>query len=171
MPIIRSPKRPAIHRDDLRRRCVSAQDDRFLSVVYAATRDDEMNRVPWDEERKATFLMEQFLAQKTDYERRFPSALHEIILFRDEPIGRIWVDRREREIRLLDIALLPEYRNRGVGSALIGRLQEEAARENLLLRHCVLKTNAPAIRFYKRLGFIPVDDMGMHELMQWRPQG
>ena len=151
------------------RRLAATEDEPFLFAVYAATREEEMALVNWGEEEKSRFVRSQFLAQKTDYEQRFPDSTHEIVLLGEKLIGRIWVDRRQNEIRLLDLALLPAFRNRGVGAALIGQLQNEAARLDKALRHCVLRVNESAIRFYKRLGFVRIDEAGMHDLMQWRP--
>ena len=152
-------------------RPVTAGDDAFLFRVYASTRADEMAVVPWDDRQKQAFLDMQFRAQSTDYTTRFPDAEHSIVLVDGEPAGRIWIDRRADEIRLLDIALLPERRNAGTGGELLRRLQEEARRSGLPLRHSVEKDNSAGLRFYERLGFTVIEDWGLHDLMEWAPPG
>lgn len=152
-------------------RPVATEDEDFLRAVYASTRADEMELLPASDEEKRAFLDMQFDAQRSDYAARFPDSDHSIILLDGQPIGRIWVGRWEDEIRLLDIALLPEARDAGTGSELLGRLQNEAREAGLPLRHSVYKANEGALRFYERLGFSVVEDFEMYVLMEWVPDG
>ena len=123
--------------------------------------------VPWDDDEKRAFLDFQFEAQKSDYTARFPKSEHSIIVTDGEPVGRIWIDRGHSEIRLIDIALVPEARRTGTGSELLRRLQTEAAESGKPLRHSVYKSNVRALRFYERLGFEVVDDFETYVLMEW----
>ena len=131
--------------------------------------------MPWGDAERQAFLDMQYTAQRDDYETRFPDAEHSIVLVDGVAHGRLWVDRRGDEIRLLDIALLPERRNRGTGRELIDRLITEAREAGVPLRHSVYKTNEGALRFYERLGFVVVEDYEMYVLMEWtgvsRPPG
>ena len=90
-----------------------------------------------------------------------------MILEDAHPIGRLYVDRRPDEIRLIDIALLPSHRGRGIGSELTGGLLAEADRADLPLRLHVEADN-PARRLYQRLGFREVADHGVYRLFEWR---
>ncbi len=92
-------------------------DAAFLTEVYASTRADEMARLDWHEAQKRAFLRMQFEAQHKDYTARYRGARFDIIELDREPVGRLYVDRRKREIRVIDIALLPAYRGRGIGQA------------------------------------------------------
>lgn len=148
-------------------RPVEPEDTDFLRGVYAATRDD-VAALPWPAEHKTAFLAMQFEAQRSDYEARFPNAEHSIILLDGEPLGRIWVDRSATEIRLLDIAILPQHRNRGTGRVLLERLIAEATGARKPLRHSVRKENTEAGRFYERLGFVVVEDFDLYVLMEWQ---
>lgn len=146
-------------------------DQEFLRDLYASTRADEMAMVPWSDDEKRTFLAMQCDAQFADYSTRFPSAEHSIVLVDANDVGRIWIDRRPDEIRLLDIALLPEHQNAGVGADLLTRLQGEATRAGVALRHSVARDNDDAMRFYRRMGFEVVEEWDMHDLMEWTPAG
>ena len=148
---------------------VSAPDDGFLLTLYESTRAAEMAQVPWSDEQKRAFLKGQFEAQRSDYTTRFRGAEHSIIVAEDERIGRIRVDRRDEEIRLLDIAILPRFQNAGIGAALLEQLQQQAAEARLPLRHSVSATNRDALRFYQRLDFVVVEYFETHVLMEWSP--
>ena len=147
-------------------RPVAADDREFLFRVYAGTRDD-VAAAPLSDAERTAFLEMQFNAQRSDYTTRFPEAEHSIIVVDGRDVGRIWIDRRRDEIRLLDIALLPEWRNRRTGRVLLQNLIDEARDLQLPLRHSVYKTNTGALRFYRRLGFEVIEDFEMYVLMEW----
>ena len=85
-----------------------------------------------------------------------------------EPIGRLYLDRREDELRLIDIALLPEFRGRGLGGSLMRGVLDEAREADKLVRIHVEQNN-PAMRLYEWLGFEKIEDQGVYWLMEWRP--
>jgi ribosomal protein S18 acetylase RimI-like enzyme len=151
-------------------RPVAADDGEFLLRVYASTREDELSQVVWPEGAREAFLRSQLAAQRTAYESRFPHADYDVILYQGRPAGRLWVARTPEQIRLLDIALLPEFQNLGIGTHLVERLIEESERTGVALRHMVFELNTEAFRFYERLGFARVDETGMYVLMERRPQ-
>ena len=149
-------------------RPVTADDEEFLLSVYASTRADELAHVDWGDEQKNLFLKSQFDLQRREYDARFPGAEYDVILVDDCPAGRIWIARDEHEIRLLDIAVLPEFQNRGVGTVLLRRLIEESTRVGKALRHMVFVLNTDAQRFYERLGFVVIEEVGAYKHMEWR---
>lgn len=149
-------------------RPVTPEDESFLYRVYAGTREDELAPLEWDDAQKDSFLRMQFNAQHRFYREQFPSADFDIIQTVDQPIGRLYVDRREDEIRIIDIALLPEHRDSGIGSALLKDLLTEASAAGKPVRIHVERFN-PALRLYDRLGFIQVGDNDVYYLMEWSP--
>ena len=142
-------------------------DTEFLFQVYASTRSEELVLTGWTDEEKRAFLVMQFNAQLRDYLARFPRSEQLVVLADGTPAGRLWVNGSKDEIRLLDIALLPGYRNTGIGTLLLKHLQKEARVTGKPLRHSVHKDNLDALRFYERLGFKVVEDFGIHTLMEW----
>ena len=143
-------------------------DREFLCRLYASTRQEELAPVPWSEPEKEAFLRLQFEAQDRHYQEHFPAAAFQIIELDARPIGRLYVDRRADEIRLIDIALLPEFRGAGIGTALLMELIDEAAAASKPLRIHVERFN-PALRLYQRLGFRPLEEHGVYLLMEYRP--
>ena len=155
--------------DGIELRPVRAGDEVLLLAIYASTREAERDTARWTDGEWEEFVRMQFEAQRRHYSSHFPSAEQSIVLRGGEPIGRIWVLRAADEIRLLDIAVLPEHRRRGIGTHLIQDLQEEARAANLPLRHSVELGNPGARRLYERLGFAEVETQGLHTLMEWNP--
>ena len=145
---------------------ICAGDETFLYQVYASTRLDELAPLQWPEAEVTKFLKMQFAAQHKYYQESYTEASFELILLHDQPIGRLYIDRREEEIRIVDIALLPEYRSQGIGSALIKDLLKEAEANGKCVRIHVEKFN-PALNLYKRLGFAPISDTEVYFLMEW----
>lgn len=148
-------------------RPAQTQDEPFLFRVYASTRAEEMALVGWDAEQQQAFLQMQFNAQTQYYRMQYPNAESKIISRDDTPVGRLIVHRSNDEILLMDIALLPEYRNAGMGTTLIRALQSEAEKIHKPL-HLHVEPFNPAMQLYKRLGFIKIDESGIYHLMEWR---
>ena len=162
--------RPQLQTTRTKLRPITPEDDDFLLRVYASTRADEMAAVPWSEEEKENFLRFQFDAQHTYYQQQFPNAAYDVILLEGVPIGRLYIDRREDEIRLIDIALLPESRGGGLGGAIMREILAEGEAAGKLVRIHVEQNN-PALRLYERLGFEQIEEQGVYYLMEWTPPG
>lgn len=181
-------------------RPIEEADLPFLAELYASTRRDEVAQVPWSDEQKEAFLRWQFESQHQHYQTYYPDCEFLVIEAigerpgrggdegessgassgpaggsasggpRRRPIGRLYLDRWEEEIRLVDIALLPEHRGSGRGTAILERVLAEG-RERRLPVSIHVEYNNPALRLYRRLGFRHVDSNGIYYLMRWDPQG
>jgi ribosomal protein S18 acetylase RimI-like enzyme len=149
-------------------RSIAPDDHPFLSRLYASTRREEVAQTGWDLAEQDRFLQMQFVAQHNFYMEQFSAAEFHIVELHGQPIGRLYVDRREDEIRIIDIALLPEHRNRGIGSALLKDILTEADAADLPVRIHVERNN-PALGLYRRLGFRKIDDQGVYLLMECPP--
>src|SRR5204863_5278754 len=133
-------------------RQVKPSDRSFLLEVYSSTREQELALVDWSVEQKRAFCEMQFAAQDSYYRENYAGATHQVILVDGQVAGRLYVARLANEILVVDIALLPAFRGRGVGGRLLRELQAEATRASKPLRIHVEKVN-PARRLYDRLGF------------------
>jgi len=147
-------------------RSIAPEDDSFLAGLYASTRAEELAVTGWNDEETAAFCRRQFDAQTAHYRENYPGASLQVIERAGVPIGRLYVARWEREIRIMDIALLPEHRGSGTGSKLLRELQEEARSAGKTLTIHVERFN-PALRLYERLGFKMTEDKGVYLLMRW----
>lgn len=144
------------------------EDHEFLFDLYATTRDEELNLWGWDDTQKRMFLELQFRAKNQQYNLSYPEADDRIVLLNGRPVGRILADRKGQEITFLDIALLPEYRNRNIGTTLVQSLIQEAidAKKSVVLH--VVVTNRAA-RLYERLGFNIVKEDPVYREMRFTP--
>ena len=149
-------------------RSITEADLEFLYRVYASTRQDEMALMPWGDDEKDAFLRSQFQFQQQHYRQSYPDATFAVVMVGDDEIGRLYVQRHEDEILIIDIALLPEHRGKGIGGQILQGLLQEASETVKPVRIHVLKANDSAIRLYHRLGFGKVEDMGLYDRMEWR---
>jgi ribosomal protein S18 acetylase RimI-like enzyme len=144
-------------------------DEAFLFRVYASTRDDLLPLIG-DAALHEALVQMQFTAQVRHYRQCFPGSGYEVVEAGGKPAGRLWTHRAPSHHRLVDIALLPEFRGRGIGSALIRALLEEAVQIGKPLRLHVEAVNR-AVRLYRRLGFAQIGADGVYLEMEWNPPG
>lgn len=149
-------------------RPIGPDDESFLYEVYASARAEEMALVDWTEDQKKAFLRMQFNAQHQYYQDVYAGASFQIILLNEQPIGRLYLARWSHEIRIIDIALLSQFRNTGIGTALLKDLLAEAAQAGQAVTIHVEKFNQ-ALRLYERLGFIKTLDKGVYFFLKWTP--
>ncbi|SPE55795.1 GCN5-related N-acetyltransferase [Verrucomicrobia bacterium] len=142
------------------------QDEAFLFELYASTRQEELDAWGWPPEMRSAFLTLQFKASQ-GYHRAFPDADFQVVLRDGVNAGRLILNRASHEWRIVDIAFLPQYRNAGLGTALLQKILCEAAAADQPVRLKVLKGNR-ASRFYQRLGFAKIGETEILEEMEWR---
>ncbi len=149
-------------------RDVTSQDEAFLFQLYASTREQEMAAWGWDAAQVESFLRLQFRAQQASYGELYSNVRHQLIEVDGTAAGRILVSRDDNEMRLVDIALLPNFQRRGIGEKLIRELMDEASGFGLPLRLEVLQTSV-AKRLYERIGFKATSQDPMYVSMEWVP--
>jgi ribosomal protein S18 acetylase RimI-like enzyme len=149
-------------------RPIQPADHEFLCRVYASTREQELAPVPWTPAQKEAFLRSQFDAQHQYYQEHYTGASFQVILRDGHPAGRLYVARWGEEIRIVDIALLPEHRRAGIGSSLLKELLAEGARAQKPVTIHVEQFN-PARRWYERLGFRKQGEFGVYLLLEFSP--
>lgn len=149
------------------------EDESFLASVYGSTREQELAMVPWDAAQCEAFIRHQYMAQLQHYQTEYPKAEHSVIILSglsgDQPVGRIYIDRRENEIHILDITLLTRHRGRGIGTPILRRLMDEAAQAGKSVS-IQLDTFSQSHQLFNRLGFKPTETNGFHTLFIWNPQ-
>jgi GNAT superfamily N-acetyltransferase len=152
--------------DGITLRPAGPPDRDFLLRVYAESRAEELAATGWTGAEQDAFCRDQFAAQDRHYREHFPGCEFLVVERDGRPIGRLYRDLREDEIRVVDIALLAAERGRGVGGRLLEDILAEARDRGLEVRIHVERTN-PARRLYDRLGFRLVEEGEVYDLLSW----
>ncbi|HEV3000232.1 MAG TPA: GNAT family N-acetyltransferase [Solirubrobacteraceae bacterium] len=151
-----------------RLRPVVDSDRAFLVELYGSVREPELAQVPWDDATKRAFVEQQFAAQDAHYRQHYPGATLDVVEVDGRRAGRLYVHRGPSDIRIMDVALAPAFRNRGIGTTLLSELIEEAQASGRKLSIHV-EVNNPARALYERLGFAPAGEHGVYVLMERAP--
>lgn len=137
----------------------------FLQTLFVARRWAEVSRVPgWSDAQRRTFLHAQEQLQRQHYEKHYASADFLIIEQAGTPIGRLCVHHTPEDVRVVDIALLPAWHGKGIGTDLLQWVLSQADSAH---RSCSLSVEqgSPARRLYHRLGFSACGDAGIYTQM------
>ena len=144
------------------------EDAPFRFKLFCESRPAEFALLQLDPAVFEQLMRFQFHAQTVTYRANFPDARFDIIERDRAPIGRIVVNRPGTMLHIVDQAIVPELRNRGLGTAIMKALMDEATRNGLPVRLKVASTNDPSMRLYRRLGFVPIRTEPLSIEMEWR---
>ncbi len=147
-------------------RPITQADLPFLERVYASTRHAELAPTGWSSEQKAAFLKMQFELQHQYYQSHFPNCCFDIVQTSGTDIGRRYVNWSDDGLAVIDLALLPEWCGRGIGTAMLKQLQGEAAACGKAVSMYV-EHNNPAADLYARLGFVEIATDGVYRKLRW----
>jgi ribosomal protein S18 acetylase RimI-like enzyme len=142
-------------------RAAQPTDVEFEQFLYASTREDLR---PLGPEVFDGLVGMQFRAQSMSIKLDHPLAERKIVLVDDAPAGRLVLDASADHIELIDVSLLPQYRNHGIGTSLLRGVLAQADRIGRAVRLHVEKQSR-AIHLYERLGFSVCSDVGMYLTM------
>ena len=143
-------------------------DEGFLRFVYADSRRAELDQAVWPEGVRETFLRSQFDAQAAHYKKHYPDSQFLIVERESRPVGRLYIWRTAAEIRIMDLAIIGEFRGQGIGTTLLTRLLDEGREAGRKVTIHVEKFN-PALRLNERLGFRIVADLEVYWFLEWSP--
>jgi len=144
------------------------EDFPFLEHLFASVRWQDLEVTGWPKEAKLAFLQQQFALQVLHYAAHYADTDFGVVVHDGEPIGRLYLYRTPRELRIVDISLAPEWRGQGIGSALLEAVFAEAAATGVKVTIHVEQMN-PARGLYRRLGFREKALNGPYWLMDREP--
>ena len=145
------------------------QDEIFLYDLYSAVRAPEFDLAAISAAQKEFLIRMQFRAQLSAYIEMYPNSCYHLVLLDSKPVGRLWVAPGNGELQLVDIAVHPTLQRKGIGTVIIQRLQQEAAKARLPIRCTVFRFNPGSLRFHQRMGFCVVREDQTHFYLEWRP--
>ena len=140
---------------------ISASDQDFLFDVFCSARAELIESLDLPDFQKAQLMRIQFQAQISAYKNQYPNADFDLLMVDGKSAGNLYAQRGPDNFVLIDITLLPEQRNKGIGGTLVWQLLEEARAAGKTLNAHVRKGN-PAWRLWERLGFRIVSDDGVY---------
>lgn len=153
----------------LRTRPETAVDDAFLFALHASVKGPEFALMPVAEPMRRQLLDMQFRAMIMGYRAMFPAARYEVITLNDAPVGRLITDESQGRFHIVHIALLPEWRNRGIGFALMASVLDEPRRRGMTCEATVALDNQSSLRLWSRLGFTERAHGDTDFILEWRP--
>ncbi len=145
------------------------QDLPLLKKIYASTREDELIMTGWNDTQKQQFINHQFNAQHQHYQQHYGDA--EFLLFETSKavLGRLYLQQRNSHVCLIDITLLPPFRQQKLGQQILGWILQHAKKiEKTVTLH--VEKNNPAYQWYLNNGFINCEDRGVYQYLEWYPQ-
>jgi ribosomal protein S18 acetylase RimI-like enzyme len=155
---------------EIHRRPATPDDEPFLFDLFCAVRAHEFALMSLAEPLKQQLIRMQYTAQKEGYSAECPDSTFEIVHNGERKVGRIWIARREDSFHLVDIAILPEAQNSGIGTILVRELQREAELARKPVRLSVFRFNPGSVRFHERLGFTVTHEDAIQFYYEWKPQ-
>lgn len=153
--------------DGIQLRASQLADRAFLLRVFTDSRPDlaMVQQLPDGQ----SLLRYQFEMDEAQTKANYPNAEHDVVLYKNEPIGRFVVDRSGADYSIIWLGLLATYRRRGIGTSLLRHTLERARSECKGVRLQVAWFNFEALRLYERLGFTLLEDRQVYKVLYWHP--
>jgi RimJ/RimL family protein N-acetyltransferase len=152
----------------LRTRPETAADAAFLFALHASVKAVEFAMLPVSEPVRQQLLDMQFRAMTMSYRAAFPEGRFEVITLDETCVGRLITDRGADRMCIVYIALLPEWRRRRLGTALLTRLLEQPRAQGKRCEATVAVDNLASQRLWSRLGFTELQRDGANLVLEWR---
>lgn len=147
----------------------TAADEAFLLHLFISVRGPEFLEAGLAPDQVKALLKDQLRIRTAYYLENLPNLASQIIVLGEERIGQLLIARPNHAVHLTDISLLPEYRNRGIGTFILGRVCNDADRNGEPV-DLMVEQRSPAISLYERLGFETIATQGIHHKMVRQPK-
>ena len=146
--------------EELNIRKAMANDSELVFAVKKAAYREYVEQVwGWDDNY-----------QRERHNREFASHDFHIIQFRGTDVGFFITSSTSDTLKVNQIFVLPEYQGRGIGSACMTCIIDNANLEGKSVVLQVLKVNTRGIALYQRLGFTIVDEDSIYFRMERLPE-
>lgn len=146
-----------------------ADDAAFLFALFRSHSLVELTALPVDVATREALVRMQFTSQTKTYREQFPDARFDIVERDGIPVGRLIVDDDGAAACIVDFALLPDSRNRGLGTAIMRAVLAGLADPPRIVRCKVLCNNEPSLRMCQRAGFVHIGGDLPFMQLEWRP--
>jgi len=143
-------------------------DDAFLYDVFATTWASEVAALP-NQKLAQHVLRIQHIAQERRFATRYPGHRRLVVLHGHQRAGRLYLFEAESSLHVVDVTLMPKFRDQGIGTRILHHLMAEATRDGNTVSVGVPRTNKRATGLCAALGFqlVSVDDLD--NSFEWTP--
>ncbi len=142
-------------------------DGPLLLQLFVDSRAEQFAPLGLTPDQLHPLLAGQFRAQQLSYASAYPDAFHRILVLEDGTgIGHVLFAETAESLRVIDLAVLRDYRNRKLGAMAIQHVQRIAASRSLPVGLRVRK-DSPARRLYMRQGFRVGGEDALDLEMEW----
>lgn len=148
-------------------RLAEADDEEFFWQLYVLQQSGFIQSLGWDATQQKIFLQMQYRARNGSYAMAYPHANDAVLCGLDgTAMGRLLTEETASDLHIIDFALLPQYRSKGIGSQVLRDLQARCRKEARKIKLHVPCDN-PASRLYTRMGFRLIEQNGVYAQMEW----
>jgi ribosomal protein S18 acetylase RimI-like enzyme len=153
----------------IRLRMATDADAAFLFELFRATRGGPLRLGGLPEAMIDNLLTMQYRARNQGYGERFPEVRRLVVETADGPIGELIEHDEADAVYIVDIALLPDQQQRGIGTVLVRSVMEQATARGGV-RAIVMVNNAASLKMFGRLGFRDTGNGDeAHVELRWHP--
>lgn len=148
-------------------KAANANDTPFMAQLFYSTKT-LFYELGLPSEVVETMLEHQYRLQQASYREQYPNANTYILFYHQQAVGKVMLDISEYRIHLVDFIIIPSMRGRGLGSAVLAFIKQEAMKRCLPVGLSVERENTRAKKLYLQQGFKPESYSGAYESMLWR---
>lgn len=133
------------------------EDFEFLKQVHHSTLKKHIAEIwGWNESDQDNY-----------FKKDFENCELQVILYSDQKIGYLQLNREPGVLSIVNLLILPEFQGLGLGSEILRDLIDQAKENRLSLRLGVFKVNTRARKLYEKLEFQVDSETETHFLMQY----
>jgi ribosomal protein S18 acetylase RimI-like enzyme len=129
------------------------EHEEFLFRVFKETRPDLMYIYNISKDEGDKIIHQQFIIEQQQLMNMYPNAEFKVIIFKEELIGRLYINYGQESQHIIELGILEKYREMGIGKKVMTNIIEEAVQEGKNITLKAAWYNSFAIFLFKKLGF------------------
>lgn len=132
------------------------EDQEVLVRIFEESRFDLL--MIDDPEMKKQIIEHQYQIESNQLMRQYIHLEQNCIKYENKTVGRLFINRMEKEYRIVEFGILESHRRLGIGKRVIDLVKERARKEEKSISLQVAWFNQGAKAFYECQGFEMVSD-------------
>lgn len=141
-------------------RQIEESDKQDIFEIFLNSRPDMLSLISYGNQNENVILSQFDLSQRYVDIRELDTRY--IIVYENRTIGTLYLRINEKKIEVVSFAILPLFRNKGIGTYLLNEIINKYSDE-FEIRLNVAWYNNEALKLYLRLGFEEIEDLGVYK--------